>query len=87
VCVREVSQVGLQQAGIELQVVILDWLETAAKLAVHLAQVSQVDYRATGLAGHLSFRFSFNLAIKTAKTAKRRWRAALTAGFPGGVLT
>jgi hypothetical protein len=26
----------------ELQVVILEWLQTAAKLAVHLAQVSQV---------------------------------------------
>ena len=42
-CVRKVSQVGAEQASIELQVVILEWLGTAAKLAVHLAQVSQVD--------------------------------------------
>ena len=34
---------GPEQASIELQVVILEWLGTAAKLAVHLAQVSQVD--------------------------------------------
>ena len=34
---------GAEQARIELQVVILEWLGTAAKLAVHLAQVSQVD--------------------------------------------
>jgi hypothetical protein len=38
------------------------------------------------LAGHLSFRFSFNPAIKAAakvaKVAKRSWRAALAAGFP-----
>ena len=43
VCVHEVSQVGAEQAQIELQVVILEWLGTAAKLTVHLAQVSQVD--------------------------------------------
>jgi hypothetical protein len=43
VCVREVSQVGAEQAGIELQVVILERLGMAAKLAVHLAQVSQVE--------------------------------------------
>ena len=42
-CVRKVSQVGAEQAGIELQVVIMERLGTAAKLAVHLAQVSQVD--------------------------------------------
>ena len=42
-CVRKVSQVGAKQARIELQVVILEWLGTAAKLTVHLAQVSQVD--------------------------------------------
>jgi len=41
--VRKVSQVGAEQARIELQVVILERLETDAKLAVHLAQVSQVD--------------------------------------------
>jgi hypothetical protein len=38
------------------------------------------------LAGHLNFRYAFNLAIKaaskTAKVAKRSWRAALEAGFP-----
>jgi hypothetical protein len=38
------------------------------------------------LAGHLSFRYSFNpaikAAIKTAKIAKRSWRAALEASFP-----
>jgi len=44
VCVHKVSQVGAEQASIELQVVILEWLGTAAKLAVHLAQVSQVDH-------------------------------------------
>jgi len=38
-----VSQVGAEQARIELQVVILEWLGTADKLAAHLAQVSQVD--------------------------------------------
>ena len=43
VCVHKVSQVGAAQARIELQVVILEWLGTAAKLTVHLAQVSQVD--------------------------------------------
>ena len=43
VCVHKVSQVGAEQAHIELQVVILEWLGTAAILAVHLAQVSQVD--------------------------------------------
>ena len=42
-CVHKVSQVGAEQARIELQVVILEWLGTAAKLTVHLAQVSQVD--------------------------------------------
>jgi hypothetical protein len=42
VCVREVSQVGAEQVSMALQVVILEWLGTAAKLAVHLAQVSQV---------------------------------------------
>ena len=42
-CVHKVSQVGAEQARIELQVVILEWLGTAAILAVHLAQVSQVD--------------------------------------------
>jgi hypothetical protein len=35
--------VGAEQARIVLQVVILEWLGTAAKLAVHLAQVSQVE--------------------------------------------
>jgi hypothetical protein len=36
----------------------------------------------SGLAGHLGFRFSFNLAIKAAiKAAKRSWRAILAAGF------
>src|SRR6516164_6650016 len=44
VCVHKVSQVGAEQARIELQVVILEWLGTAAKLTVHLAQVSQVDH-------------------------------------------
>ena len=43
VCVHKVSQVGAEQARIDLQVVILEWLVTAAILAVHLAQVSQVD--------------------------------------------
>ena len=43
VCVHKVSQVGAEQARIELQVVILEWLGTVDKLAVHLAQVSQVD--------------------------------------------
>ena len=43
VCVYKVSQVGAEQARIALQVVILEWLGTAAKLTVHLAQVSQVD--------------------------------------------
>jgi hypothetical protein len=43
VCVHKVSQVGAEQPRIELQVVILEWLGTAAILAVHLAQVSQVD--------------------------------------------
>ena len=43
VCVRKVSQVDAEEAGIELQVVIMERLGTAAKLAVHLAQVSQVD--------------------------------------------
>jgi hypothetical protein len=43
VCVRKVSQVGLNEPASELQVVILEWLGTAAKLAAHLAQVSQVD--------------------------------------------
>ena len=32
-----------EKTRIELQVDILEWLGTAAKLAVHLAQVSQVD--------------------------------------------
>jgi hypothetical protein len=41
--VRKVSQVGAEQAGIGLQVVIMERLGTAAKLAVHLAQVSQVE--------------------------------------------
>jgi hypothetical protein len=41
--VRKVSQVDAEEAGIELQVVIMERLGTAAKLAVHLAQVSQVD--------------------------------------------
>jgi hypothetical protein len=41
--VHKVSQVGAEQASIELQVVILEWLGAAANLAVHLAQVSQVD--------------------------------------------
>ena len=85
---REVSQVGLKQGSIGLQVVILEWLGTTDKLAVHLAQVSQVErlsqirvvdrsqaVRWTGpLDGRLSFRFSFNpaikAAIKTAKTAR-----------------
>src|SRR5262249_5099714 len=43
VCVHKVSQVGAEQARIELQVVILERLGTAAILTVHLAQVSQVD--------------------------------------------
>ena len=34
---------GPVQASMELQVVIMEWLGTTAKLAVHLAQVSQVD--------------------------------------------
>jgi hypothetical protein len=42
--VHKVSQVRAEQARIELQVVIWKWFETAAKLAVHLAQVSQVDH-------------------------------------------
>jgi hypothetical protein len=42
--VHKVSQVGAEQARIELQVVILEWLGAAAILAVHLAQVSQVDH-------------------------------------------
>jgi hypothetical protein len=42
VCARSEPS-GPEQASIELQVVILEWLGTAAKLAVHLAQVSQVD--------------------------------------------
>ena len=41
-CVRKVSQVGPEQASVELQVVIFEWLGTAAKLAVHLDQVIQV---------------------------------------------
>jgi len=41
---QKVSQVGGDQARIELQVVIFEWLGTADKLAVHLAQVSQVGY-------------------------------------------
>ena len=44
VCVHKVSQVGAEQARIELQGVILEWLGAAAILAVHLAQVSQVDH-------------------------------------------
>jgi hypothetical protein len=59
--VHKVSQVGAEQAHIELQVVILEWLGTAAILAVHLAQVSQVDRvqrqvvrGPSGLAGRLS---------------------------------
>ena len=40
---HKVSQVGAEQARIELQVVILEWLGTAVILADHLAQVSQVD--------------------------------------------
>jgi hypothetical protein len=40
---HKVSQVGAEQAHIELQVVNLEKLGTADKLAVHLAQVSQVD--------------------------------------------
>src|SRR5262249_7597726 len=43
VCVHKVSQVGAEQARIELQVVILERIGTAANLTVHLAQVSQVD--------------------------------------------
>jgi len=35
VCVCKVSQVGAEQASIELQVVILEWLGTADKLAVN----------------------------------------------------
>jgi hypothetical protein len=43
-CVRPQSEPsGPEQARIELQIVILEWLGTAAILAVHLAQVSQVD--------------------------------------------
>jgi hypothetical protein len=41
--VHKVSQVGAEQARIEPQVVILERLGTLVKLAVHLAQVSQVD--------------------------------------------
>jgi hypothetical protein len=35
---------GPEKASIELQAVVLEYLGTAAKLAVHLAQVSQVDH-------------------------------------------
>ena len=43
-CVRAQSEPsGLEKASIQLQVVILEWLGTADKLAVHLALVSQVD--------------------------------------------
>ena len=41
--VREVIQVGAEPASMELQVVTLEWLGTADKLAVHLAQVSQLE--------------------------------------------
>jgi hypothetical protein len=61
VCVHKVSQVGAEQARIELQVVILERLGTADNLAAHLAQVSQVDQvqrqvvrGPSGLAGRLS---------------------------------
>jgi hypothetical protein len=41
--VRKVSQVDAEQPSIDLQVGILEWFVTAAKLAAHLAQVSQVE--------------------------------------------
>jgi hypothetical protein len=47
--VRESAPSGPEQASVELQVVILEWLATADKLAVHLAQVRQVDHRAKWL--------------------------------------
>jgi hypothetical protein len=44
---------------------------------------------ASELAEFFLFRYSkiaINIAIKVVKVAKRSWRAALEAGFPGGVL-
>ena len=74
---HKVSQVGAGQARIELQVVILEWLGTADKLAVHLAQVSQVD-QVPGVWGCVS-------AEDRQQARQDRhmiWRAALEAGFP-----
>jgi hypothetical protein len=68
---------GPEQASFELQVVILELLMTAAKLAVHLAQVSQVDQTPD----HVD-AFQAKIASKVAKIAKRSWRATLPAGFP-----
>jgi hypothetical protein len=63
VSVHKVSQVGAEQARTELQVVILEWLGTTAKLAVHLAQVSQsIICRERVDAFH---------AVKADKTAKK----------------
>src|SRR5262249_13071430 len=74
-CARDFRSSGLEQARIELQVVILEWLGTAAKLALHLAHVSQVDHFARAL---------WMLSIPSKPARRPRWPndlAALTADF------
>ena len=76
-CVRKVSQVGAGLARIELQVVILEWLGTAAILAVHLAHVSQVDHVPWACAC-----FSGEDRHQGRQDRQMIWRATLEAGFP-----
>jgi hypothetical protein len=77
--VHKVSQVGAEQARIELQVVISEWLGTADKLAVHLAPVSQVDHVPEHVDAFDSDKTTKE-AIKGANGAERSWLALLAAG-------
>jgi hypothetical protein len=76
--VHKVSQVGAEQARIALQVDILEWFGTAAKLTVHLAQVSQVD----------QVQWAWESVLGQARHQDRQDRQAhLAGGLGSGLLT
>src|SRR5262249_25917538 len=82
--VRKVSQVYLKQASTELQVVTLEWLGTTDNLAVHSAQVSQVDQvdHIPQACGCVSFHECPQGRHQDRQGRHMIWRAGLAAGFP-----